>query len=154
VRTVVFEERFSREWADQHLSRFDLVVDGSDNFDTRYAAADSAEQAKIPLVTGAVGRFDGSVTVLKPYETGPDGVAYPGYRDLFPEPPPSGLVPSCAETGIVGALTGVIGTIMSMEVIKLITQTGEPLVGRLLLYDALSARFETVRYKRRRKKEA
>jgi molybdopterin/thiamine biosynthesis adenylyltransferase len=153
VRTVVFEERFSREWADQHLSRFDLVVDGSDNFDTRYAAADSAEQANIPLVTGAVGRFDGSVTVLKPYETGLDGVAYPGYRDLFPEPPPSGLVPSCAETGIVGALTGVIGTIMSMEAIKLITQTGEPLVGRLLLYDALSARFETVRYKRRRKKE-
>lgn len=154
VRTVVFEERFSREWAQLHLQRFDLVVDGSDNFDTRYAAADSAEQAKIPLVTGAVGRFDGSVTVLKPYEVGPDGLVYPGYRDLFPEPPPAGLVPSCAETGIVGALTGVIGTIMSMETIKLITETGEPLVGRLLLYDALSARFETVRYKRRRKKEA
>lgn len=151
VRTAVFEERFSLEWAHQHLSRFDLIVDGSDNFDTRYAAADAAEQAKIPLVTGAVGRFDGSVTVLKPHETGPDGVAYPRYRDLFPEPPPAGLVPSCAETGIVGALTGVIGTIMAMEVLKLVTQTGEPLVGRLLLYDALSARFETVRYKRRKK---
>lgn len=149
VRTISFEERFSREWAQLHLKRFDLVIDGSDNFDTRYAAADAAETAKLPLVTGAVGRFDGSVTVLKPYETGPDGTLYPTYRDLFPSPPPEGLVPSCAETGIVGALTGVIGTTMAMEAIKIITGAGEPLVGRLLLYDALAARFDTIRYKRR-----
>lgn len=151
VRTIGFEERFSLVWAHTHLRSFDLVIDGSDNFDTRYAAADAAEAAKIPLVTGAVGRFDGSVTVLKPYEAGADGSFFPTYRDLFPAPPPEGLVPSCAETGVVGALTGVIGTIMAMEAIKLLTGAGEPLVGRLLLYDALSARFDTVRYKRRSK---
>lgn len=149
VRIVDFEERFSLEWASRHLSRFDLLIDGSDNFDTRYAAADAAESAKIPLVTGAVGRFDGSVTVLKPYETGADGTFNPAYRDLFPEKPPEGLIPSCAETGIVGALTGVIGTLMAMETIKLIVGIGEPLVGRLLLYDSLSARFDIIKYKRR-----
>ncbi|MNI01227.1 putative adenylyltransferase/sulfurtransferase MoeZ [compost metagenome] len=78
----------------------------------------------------------------------------PTYRDLFPEKPPEGLIPACAETGVVGALTGVIGTLMAMEVIKLITGIGEPLVGRLMLYDALSARFDTIRYKRRKRSSA
>lgn len=150
VRVIRFEERFSPDSARRHLSGFDLVIDGSDNFDTRYTAADAAEAAQLPLVTGAVGRFDGSVTVLKPYETDAGGTQNPGYRDLFPEKPPAGLIPVCAETGVIGALTGVIGTLMAMEAIKLITQTGEPLVGRLLLYDAMSARFDTIRYKRRR----
>ncbi|MBW6423619.1 molybdopterin-synthase adenylyltransferase MoeB [Rhizobium sp. XQZ8] len=154
VRVVDFEERFSLDWASRHLSRFDLLIDGSDNFDTRYAAADAAEVAKIPLVTGAVGRFDGSVTVLKPYEAGPSGALNPTYRDLFPEKPPEGLIPACAETGVVGALTGVIGTLMAMEAIKLITGIGEPLIGRLMLYDSLSARFDTIRYKRRAAKAA
>ncbi|TNM66550.1 molybdopterin-synthase adenylyltransferase MoeB [Aliirhizobium smilacinae] len=151
VRVVDFEERFSAEWATRHLPRFSLLVDGSDNSDTRYAAADAAEAAKMPLVTGAVGRFDGSVTVLKPYEASADGMLNPGYRDLFPEKPPEGLIPACAETGVVGALTGVIGTLMAMEVIKLVTGIGEPLVGRLMLYDALSARFDTIKYKRRKR---
>jgi len=154
VRVVDFEERFSLEWAAMHLRRFDLLIDGSDNFDTRYAAADAAEHAKVPLVTGAVGRFDGSVTVLKPYEAGPNGVLNPTYRDLFPEKPPEGLIPACAETGVIGALTGVIGTLMAMEAIKLITGVGEPLVGRLMLYDSLSARFDTIKYKRRSAKAA
>lgn len=153
VRLIRFEERFSRETARRQLSGFDLLIDGSDNFDTRYAAADTAEEAHIPLVTGAVGRFDGSLTVLKPYETAEDGTLNPSYRDLFPEAPPAGLIPSCAEAGIIGALTGVIGTMMAMEAIKLVTGAGEPLIGRLLLYDALSARFETVRYKRRRARQ-
>ena len=96
----------------------------------------------------AVGRFDGSVTVLEPYATGQDGQQNPSYRDLFPEPPPAGLVPSCAEAGVIGALTGVIGTLQAVEVIKLIVGIGEPLIGRLLLYDALAARFDTIRYKR------
>nr|WP_316651341.1 molybdopterin-synthase adenylyltransferase MoeB [uncultured Gellertiella sp.] len=150
VRILRFEERFSPETAVRHLAGFDLLIDGSDNFDTRYAAADAAEQARIPLVTGAVGRFDGTVTVLKPYEQNADGEPHPGYRDLFPAPPPRGLVPSCAEAGVIGALTGVIGTLMAMEAIKLITGTGEPLVGRLLMYDGLAARFDTIRYRRRR----
>ncbi|TIV92202.1 MAG: thiamine biosynthesis protein ThiF, partial [Mesorhizobium sp.] len=100
-----------------------------------------------PLVTAAVGRFDGSVTVLKPFETGADGKRNPSYRDLFPEAPPEGLVPSCAVAGIVGALTGVIGALEAMEAIKLITGIGEPLIGRLLLYDGLTARFDIIRYK-------
>jgi molybdopterin/thiamine biosynthesis adenylyltransferase len=154
VRVVDYENRFGAEWAQDHLSRFQLVVDGSDNFDTRYAAADAAERARIPLVTGAVGRFDGSLTVLKPYETGPDGTRWPGYRDLFPEKPPEGLIPACAETGVIGALTGVIGTLMAMEVIKLVAGIGEPLLGRLMLYDSLAARFDIIKYRRRAPKES
>ncbi len=154
VRTIRFEERFSADTAARQLSGFDLVIDGSDNFDTRYAAADATEAARLPLVTGAVGRFDGSLTTLKPYESGPDGTRNPSYRDLFPSPPPEGLIPACAEAGIIGALTGVIGTLMAMEAIKLVTGIGEPLIGRLLLYDALSARFDAVRYRRKRAKAA
>ena len=129
------------------VGQYDVIIDGSDNFDTRYAVADACAAAGKPLVTGAVGRFDGSVTVLKPFETGPDGQRNPSYRDLFPEPPPRDLVPSCAEAGVLGALVGVIGTLQVMEAIKLITGIGEPLVGRLLMYDGLGANFDTVRYK-------
>jgi len=117
------------------LSAYDILVDGSDNFTTRYLLADMAEKAHKPLVSGAIGRFDGSITVLKPYE-----YENPGYRDLFPESPP-GTVPACAEAGVIGAL-------QAMEVIKLITGIGEPLVGRIVLYDGLDARFDTIRYKK------
>ncbi|MDX8453030.1 molybdopterin-synthase adenylyltransferase MoeB [Mesorhizobium sp. VK9D] len=139
--------RLTAQNAPALVARYDIVVDGSDNFDTRYAVADACVSEKKPLVTAAVGRFDGSVTVLKPFETGADGKRNPSYRDLFPEAPPEGLVPSCAVAGIVGALTGVIGTLQAMEAIKLITGIGEPLIGRLLLYDGLTARFDTIRYK-------
>ncbi len=128
------------------VAQYDLVVDGSDNFDTRYAVADASAAEARPLVHATVGRFDGQVSVFKPYETGPDGRRYPSYRDLYPAQPPEGLVPSCAEAGIVGALTGVIGTLQAMEAIKLIAGIGQPLLGRLLLYDALAARFEIIRY--------
>ncbi|MBL8578027.1 MAG: molybdopterin-synthase adenylyltransferase MoeB [Mesorhizobium sp.] len=131
------------------VAQYDVVVDGSDNFATRYAVADACAIARRALVHASVGRFDGQITVLKPYETGGDGKPNPSYRDLFPEPPPDGLVPSCAEAGVLGALTGVVGTLQAMEVIKLITGIGEPLVGRLLLYDALAARFDTIRYSAR-----
>lgn len=141
--------RLSTENAPALVARYDIVVDGSDNFETRYTVADACAGARKPLVHAAVGRFDGSVTVLKPFENGKDGKPNPGYRDLFPEAPPPGLVPSCAEAGVLGALTGVVGTLQAMEAIKLITGIGEPLVGRLLLYDALAARFETIRYARR-----
>ena len=129
------------------VRQYDVVADGSDNFETRYAVADACAAERRPLVHGSVGRFDGQVTVLKPYETGPDGRRNPSYRDLFPEPPPEGLVPSCSEAGVLGALTGVVGTLQALEVIKLITGIGEPLIGRLLLYDALAARFDTIRYR-------
>ena len=131
------------------VSQYDIIADGSDNFETRYAVADACASERRPLVHASVGRFDGQVTVLKPYDAQADGHPNPSYRDLFPEPPPDGLVPSCAEAGVLGALTGVVGTLQAMEVIKLITGIGEPLVGRLLLYDALAARFDTIRYKAR-----
>lgn len=141
--------RLTAENAPALVAGYDLVVDGSDNFATRYAVADACAREKKPLVHAAVGRFDGSVTVLKPWEADPEGRRNPSYRDLFPQEPPAGLVPSCAAAGVVGALTGVIGTLQAMEAIKLITGIGEPLVGRLLLYDALAASFETIRYRAR-----
>lgn len=125
------------------LTAYDIIVDGCDNFTTRYLLADMAEKAKKPLVSGAIGRFDGSVTVLKPYEDN-----NPGYRDLFPAPPPQDAVPVCAETGVIGALPGVIGALQAMEVIKLITGVGKPLIGRLLLYNGVDAQFRTICYKK------
>ncbi|NHT74765.1 molybdopterin-synthase adenylyltransferase MoeB [Rhizobiaceae bacterium CRRU44] len=148
VRPLPF--RLTPDTVSETLAGYDIVVDGSDNFGTRYLLAEATETLRIPLVTGAVGRFDGSLTVLMPWTSDAAGRPAPRYRDLFPEPPPPGTVPSCAEAGIVGALTGVIGTLQAMEVVKLVTGAGDPLVGRLLLYDALAARFETILYRRRR----
>lgn len=127
---------------------YDLVVDGSDNFATRYLMADLCEAAKIPLVTAAVQRFSGSLTVLAPHLTDVDGRQNPRYRDLFPEAPPPGVVPSCAEAGILGTTTGVLGTLAANEAIKLVCGIGEPLIGKLLMVDLLGPRFETIRYKR------
>lgn len=140
--------RLTEANAREIVRSYDIVADGSDNFDTRYAVADACAAEERPLVHTAVGRFDGSITVLSPFATDSAGQPNPSYRDLFPEPPPAGLVPSCAEAGIIGALTGVMGTLQAMEVIKLITGIGEPLIGRLLLYDGLAARFDTLKYKR------
>lgn len=149
VAVLLHDIRLGPDNAADIISAYDLVIDGSDNFETRFLAADVCEKVRRPLISGSVGRFDGALTVLKPYETGVDGMPNPSYRDLYPEPPPDGLVPSCAVAGVVGALTGVIGTLQAMEAIKLITGAGEPLIGRVLLYDALGARFETIRYRRR-----
>ena len=146
VRVEAHLLRLDGENAGALVSAYDLVVDGTDNFAARYVMADACAAARRPLVAAAVGRFDGSVTVLKPYESDAQGRANPSFRDLFPEAPPAGLVPSCAEAGVVGALTGVVGSLQAMETIKLIAGIGEPLVGRLLMYDGLGARFETIRY--------
>jgi molybdopterin/thiamine biosynthesis adenylyltransferase len=148
VKVELHRFRITSENARELVRGYDIVVDGLDNFETRYVIADACEAEERPLVHAAVGRFDGSVTVLKPFETDAQGRQNPSYRDLFPEPPPPGMVPSCAEAGVLGALTGVIGTLEAMEVLKLITGIGEPLVGRLLLYDGLGARFDTVKYGR------
>lgn len=144
--------RLNGQNAETLIGDYDVIVDGSDNFATRYALADACALAERPLVTGAMGRFDGTVTVLMPYAIGEDGLPNPSYRDLFPDMPPPGAVPTCAEAGVLGVLPGVIGSLQAMEVIKLVTGIGEPLIGRLLLYNALNVRFETIRYKARKPK--
>lgn len=131
------------------VGAYDLVIDGSDNFATRYALADLCEAAGRPLVTAAVNRFSGSLTTLLPFATGEGGTANPRYCDLFPDAPPAGLVPACAQAGILGVVTGILGTLAAAEAVKLVCGIGEPLVGRLLLVDALDMRFETIRYRRR-----
>ena len=128
------------------LARYDIVADGSDNFATRYLVSDAACRAKIPLVTAAVGAMDASLTTLRPFEKNQRGEPNPTYRCLFPEPPPAGSVPACAEAGVLGALTGIVGSMMAMEVMREIVGFGEGLVGRLLLFDARALRFETLRY--------
>ena len=128
------------------IARYDLVADGSDNFATRYLVSDACYFAKKPLVTAAVGTFDGSLTTLRPHETRADGTRNPTYRCLFPEPPPPGTVPACAEAGILGALPGVLGSMMALEVIREIVGFGKGLVGRLLMVDARDMRFETLNY--------
>jgi molybdopterin/thiamine biosynthesis adenylyltransferase len=128
------------------ISRYDLVADGSDNFATRYLMSDACFFAKKPLVTAAVGTFDGTLTTIRAHETGKDGKPNPTYRCLFPEPPPAGTVPACAEAGILGALTGVLGSMMALEVMREIVGFGEGLVGRLLMVDARAMRFETLNY--------
>jgi molybdopterin/thiamine biosynthesis adenylyltransferase len=128
------------------ISRYDVVADGSDNFATRYLVADSCYFAKRPLITAAVGVFDGTLTTLRPHEHAADGRPNPTYRCLFPEPPPSGTVPACAEAGILGALTGIVGSMMAFEVIREIVGFGDGLVGRLVMVDARAMRFETLNY--------
>lgn len=129
------------------VEAYDVVVDGSDNFATRYLVSDTCFHAGRPLVTAAVSEYDGSLTTLMPHLPGPDGRPNPTYRCLFPEPPPEGLVPSCAVAGILGALTGTMGSLQALEAIKIVAGIGEPLVGRLLMFDARALRFETVRYR-------
>jgi molybdopterin-synthase adenylyltransferase len=128
------------------LGRYDLVADGSDNFATRYLVSDACFFAKRPLVTAAVGTFDGTLTTIRAHEKSADGTPNPTYRCLFPEPPPPGTVPACAEAGILGAVAGVLGSLMALEVIREIVGFGEGLVGRLVMIDARSMRFETLRY--------
>jgi molybdopterin/thiamine biosynthesis adenylyltransferase len=138
--------RFSTDNALALVAQYDLVADGSDNFSTRYLASDACFFAGRPLVTAAVGTFDGTLTTIRAHERARDGKPNPSYRCLFPEPPPPGSVPACAEAGILGALTGVLGSMMALEVIREIVGFGEGLVGRLVMLDARSMRFETLAY--------
>ncbi len=128
------------------IGRYDVVADGSDNFETRYAVSDACFFERKPLVTAALGQFDGSLTTIRAHETGPDGRPNPTYRCLFPSPPPAGAIPTCAEAGVLGALAGVMGSLMAMEVIREIVGFGEGLVGRLLMVDARGMRFDVMRY--------
>jgi molybdopterin-synthase adenylyltransferase len=128
------------------IADYDLVADGSDNFETRYLVADACYFGRKPLVTAAVGVFDGTLTTIRAHEHDAQGRPNPSYRCLFPEPPPAGSIPVCSEAGILGALTGVLGSLMALEVIREIVGFGDGLVGRLLMVDARSMRFETLSY--------
>lgn len=138
--------RITAENAQALIGCYDIVADGSDNFSTRYAVSDACFFMKKPRVTAALGQFDGSLTTIRAHETAPDGRPNPTYRCLFPSAPPAGAIPTCAEAGVLGALAGVMGSLMALEVIREIVGFGEGLVGRLLMVDARSMRFDTVRY--------
>ena len=134
--------RFSSENAPQLVSRYDVIVDGSDNFPTRYLSNDVCVFARKPNVYGSVFRFEGQTTVFAPHLGGPC------YRCLFPEPPPPDSVPNCAQAGVLGVLPGIIGMLQAIETIKMIVGVGESLVGRLLHFDALKARFRELNLRR------
>lgn len=146
VAVEAYQDRLGADNALELISRFDIVADGSDNFSTRYLVNDACFFAKRPLVSAAVGQFDGYLTTFRAFEKGTDGNPNPSYRCLFPEPPPEGMAPSCEVAGVLGALTGVIGSLQAMEVIKEILGLGTGLVGRLINFDARAARFHEVRY--------
>jgi molybdopterin/thiamine biosynthesis adenylyltransferase/rhodanese-related sulfurtransferase len=143
VEVVTYRERLTSENIDRILDDgWDLVVDGADNFPTRYLVNDASVWRGIPVVHGSIYRFEGQVTVFKPHEG-------PCYRCLFPEPPPPELAPSCAEGGVLGVLPGIVGSLQTNEAIKLAAGIGDPLVGRLLLFDALATEFNEVKIERR-----
>ncbi len=146
VEMKLYTTRLVAENALDIIRTHDVVADGSDNFATRYLTNDACFFAKRPLVAAAVGPFDGQLTTFRAFEHDGQGRARPNYRCLFPEPPPEGTVPACAEAGILGAVAGVIGTLQAVEVVKALLGLGDGLVGRLLLYDALQARISTIEY--------
>ncbi len=146
VKVEMHNARLGAHNALDLIARYDVVADGSDNFATRYLVSDACFLTKKILVTGAVGVFDGTLTTLRAHERGPDGKPNPTYRCLFPEAPPPGSIPTCSEAGILGALTGVLGSLMALETIRAVVGFGEGLVGRLLMFDARGMRFETLNY--------
>jgi sulfur-carrier protein adenylyltransferase/sulfurtransferase len=143
VEVRTYRERLTSENVDRILDQgWDVIVDGADNFPTRYLVNDASVWHDIPVVHGSIYRFEGQVTVFKPHEG-------PCYRCLFPEPPPPELAPSCAEGGVLGVLPGIVGSLQTSEALKLALGVGEPLIGRLLLFDALTTDFSEVRIERR-----
>ncbi len=134
VNVVTFDVRLGADNVIDILSGFDIVVDGTDNFPTRFMVNDASVKLGIPVVHGSIFRFEGMVTVFDPRRG-------PTYRDMVPEPPPAELAPSCAEAGVLGVLPGIVGSLQAVEAIKLILDLGEPLIGRLLAYDSLEQSF-------------
>jgi molybdopterin/thiamine biosynthesis adenylyltransferase len=141
VNVVTYDVRLGAANVLEILDSYDVIVDGTDNFPTRYLVNDAALVKKIPVVHGSIFRFEGQATVFYPYEG-------PCYRCLVPEPPPAEIAPSCAEAGVLGVLPGIIGSIQAVETIKLLLGLGDPLVGRLLAYDALEETFRNFRIRR------
>ena len=142
IKLELHKCRFSSENATELVAQYDLIVDGSDNFPTRYLSNDVCVFARKPNVYGSVFRFEGQTTVFAPHIGGPC------YRCLFPEPPPPDTVPNCAEAGVLGVLPGFIGMLQAIETIKLIVGIGDPLVGRLLYFDALKVKFRELNLRR------
>jgi len=139
IEVVPYETVLTSANAFEILEPWDIVIDGTDNFPVRYLVNDATQMLGKPLVYGSIYQFDGQATVFMP------GRDSPCYRCLFPQPPPPGTVPSCAEGGVFGVLPGIVGCIQATEAIKLITGIGEPLIGRLLIFDALAMEFTTVK---------
>lgn len=142
VKVDEYPLRLTAENALEILAPYDVIVDGGDNFPTRYLINDASLHLGIPVVHGSIFRFEGQVSVFDPFEG-------PCYRCLFPQPPPPELAPSCAEAGVLGVLPGIIGSIQAMEALKLLLSIGETLNGRLLIYDGLDEEFHTVKVERR-----
>ncbi|WP_069803701.1 molybdopterin-synthase adenylyltransferase MoeB [Thermogemmatispora onikobensis] len=138
VKVITYVDRLDETNVARIIADYDVIIDGTDNFPTRYLLNDASIIANKPVVHGSVFRFEGQVTVFKPHEG-------PCYRCLYPEPPPAALAPSCAEAGVLGVLPGVIGLLQAVETIKLLLGIGEPLVGRLLTYDALTGEFNELK---------
>jgi adenylyltransferase/sulfurtransferase len=143
VETELRETRLTGANAEALLAGHDLVLDGSDNFDTRYLANAVCARLRIPLIAAAIGQWEGQISTYKPWEGGPC------YACIFPRRPAEGLAPSCAEAGVLGALAGVMGAMQAGEAVKEIAGAGESLSGRLLLWDALGAEARTIRVRRR-----
>jgi len=141
VNVTLYNEKMDSSNIMSLIKDYDYVVDGSDNFPTRYLVNDACVMKNKTLIHGSIYRFEGQVTVFKPS----DG---PCYRCLYPEPPPPGMVPNCQEGGVLGVLAGVIGNLQVVEVLKLILGIGKPLVGKLLIYDALNTEFRNLRLRR------
>jgi adenylyltransferase/sulfurtransferase len=145
VTVRLHELRLEPDNAVELFEQYDLILDGTDNFATRYLVNDAAVLAHKPYVWGSIYRFEGQASVF--WEDAPDGLGL-NYRDLYPEPPPAGMVPSCAEGGVLGILCASIAAIMGTEAIKLITGIGETLLGRLMVYDALDMTYRTIRIRK------
>jgi sulfur-carrier protein adenylyltransferase/sulfurtransferase len=141
VKVVKYQERLNSENVDRIFEGWDVIVDGCDNFPTRYLVNDASLKHRIPVVHGSIFRFDGQVTTFLPFEG-------PCYRCLYPEPPPAHLAPSCAEAGVLGILPGIVGTLQATEVVKILLGQGELLSGRLLQYDSMGMRFRNFKLRR------
>lgn len=141
LKVLTYDTRLGADNILSIIDGYDVIVDGTDNFPTRYLVNDAALLKRIPVVHGSIFRFEGQVTVFNPY-------VGPCYRCMIPEPPPSELAPSCAEAGVLGVLCGIIGSIQAVEAIKILLELGDPLVGRLLTYDALDESFRTFKVRR------
>jgi len=148
VKVIGYQERLTSENIDRIIADYDVIVDGADNFPTRYLLNDASVKWKKPVVHGSIYRFEGQLTVFKPFPTNDPSDQGPCYRCLFHQPPPPELAPSCAEAGVLGVLPGVIGTLQANEALKLLLGIGEPLIGRYLLFDALDGTFREVRLRR------